>query len=284
MSPWTERISVVVLTCNRREEVCRTLTHIATLDGPRVIVVDNGSQDRTADRISRDFPSVTLIRLDRNMGAAARNVGAQACNTPYVAFCDDDAWWEKCSLQRAVEMMDAHSRVAVLNARVLIGAEQREDPICASMACSPLPSLGLPGKALAGFLAGACVVRKQAFLEAGGYEPKFFIGGEEALLALDFLAQHWALVYAPQLIVHHYPSSKRNASLRRHLLLRNAFWVAWLRLPMTSALRQSLRLCVRGTAGLPALVAAMREMPWVLQRRKVLPPRALAMYRLLERA
>lgn len=282
--PLRERITILVLTYNRIGELRRTLTRMLAMeDGPEVLVVDNASSDSTAAQVALDFPRATLIRLEENIGAAARNIGLRRARTPYVAFCDDDTWWEIPALTQAAEMLDEHPRIAVLNARVLVGPQQREDPTCAQMEKSPLPSTGLPGKALLGFLAGACVVRKEAFIEAGGYEPKFFIGGEEALLALDMIANGWTLVYCPQLIAHHYPSSQRDSSSRRRLLIRNAFWVAWMRLPFFTALRQTLRIC-RSSAAAPFLLFdALREMRWILRRRKVLPPRALAMYYLLER-
>jgi GT2 family glycosyltransferase len=290
MKSLRERLTIVVLTHNRLEELTRTLFEMTNADGyedqPQIIVVDNASPDGTARHIARDFPDVTLLRLEVNMGAAARNLGVRAAKTPYVAFCDDDTWWKVASLARAADMLDAYPRVAVLNARVLVGPQEKKDPACALMEKSPLPSIGLPGKALLGFLAGACVMRKQAFMEAGGYEPRFFIGGEEALLALDLIANGWALVYAPELIVHHYPSNGRNASLRERLLIRNALWVAWMRLPFFTALRKTLGICRRPHAmkHIPsALIDALSGIPWVMKKRKVLPPRALAMYRILER-
>ena len=122
----------------------------------------------------------------------------------------------------AADLLDAYPHVAVLSARVLVGPEQREDPACAIMAASPLPSAGLPGPALLGFLAGAAAMRRAAFLQAGGYEPRLFLGGEEALLTLDLVTRGWQVAYAPQLTVHHYPSTVRDGEGRRHCLVRNA--------------------------------------------------------------
>lgn len=51
------RIAIVVLTRNRREELRRTLERLVSL--PRryaIIVVDNGSEDGSADAIEREFP------------------------------------------------------------------------------------------------------------------------------------------------------------------------------------------------------------------------------------
>jgi hypothetical protein len=176
--------------------------------------------------------------------------------------------------ERPVAILDAYPRLAVLSARVLVGPQRRDDDACLAMRASPLPSEGLPGPALIGFMAGAAVFRRQAFLEAGGYEPKLFLGGEEALLALDLAARGWAIVYAESLVVHHYPSPRRDVGARRRLLARNALWVAWLRRPLCSALRQTLSV-LRGGLRDPLVrrgaLEALRGLPWALRHRRVIP-------------
>src|SRR5690606_30176792 len=108
------------------------------------------------------------------------------------------------------------------------------------MARSPLPAEGLPGQAVLGFLAGAAVVRRSAFVQAGGFDARFFIGREEALLAFDLAARGWRMRYMHDLIVHHRPSPNRDAGRRRHLLRRNSIYLAWLRLPFAAAVRETL--------------------------------------------
>jgi GT2 family glycosyltransferase len=285
MSTLRGRISVIILTHNRERELRRTLQRMTSLpEQPEIIVVDNASIDATADMVGKEFPQVRLVRLQQNIGAAARNAGVQEAATPYVAFCDDDTWWAAGSLAKAVELLDAWPRVAVLSARVLVGEEGKEDPTCALMASSPLPADDLPGPALLGFLAGACAMRRQAFLDAGGYEPRFFIGGEEALLTLDLVAAGWRVAYAPELTVYHYPSAARDAPRRKRILLRNALWMAWMRLPWTSALRDTWRLCTNRENRqvlASALLSAVRGLPWVFRNRKVVPGDTAMLYRML---
>jgi GT2 family glycosyltransferase len=236
--------------------------------------------------LAAEFPSVRLIAMKRNCGAAARNEGVLSAATPYIAFCDDDTWWAEGSLDAAVALLDVHPALGVLCARVLVGEHQAEDPTCAAMANSPLPRDGLPGPSLLGFLAGAAVVRRSAFLEAGGYEPRFLIGGEEALLSLDLLARGWRISYAPQLTVHHFPSTQRDSALRRRLLRRNALWLAWLRLPAGMMLADTLRACqaaLHNRDDALAMLAALRGLPWALARRKVIPAPLACMAQLLRR-
>ena len=280
-------VSVVILTYNRAEELLRTVAHTVTLpEQPPIIVVDNGSTDNSARRVSERFPAVRVIALPANIGAAARNIGAQTADAEYVAFSDDDTLWAPGSLATAADLLRNHPGIAVLSARVLVGTQGREDPACRAMADSPLPSAGYPGSVLAGFMAGACVFRRSAFLEAGGYEPKLFIGGEEALLALDLATHGWSMVYSDALTVHHYPSPNRDAVARRRLLTRNSLWVAWLRRHPASALRHTLNALHSGTrdpAALGGCIDAVRALRWVIQHRRRIPQHVEASWCLIER-
>lgn len=280
-------LAIVVLTYNRRREVLATLGRLLSVaDGAPLWVVDNGATDGSAAAIAARYPAVRLIRLPQNLGAAGRNRGVLAAGTPYVACCDDDCWWAPGALAAALRLLEAQPRLAAVTARVLVGEEEREDPATRAMAASPLPNvLGLPGTAVAGLLAGACVLRREAFLAAGGYEARFFIGGEEALLALDLMAAGWHLAYAPALVVHHHPSPRRDSVERRRLLARNALWCAWLRRPWTRAGRETLaRLgAVLAEPGLlRALADALSGLPWVLRRRRVVPAEVERLLRLVE--
>jgi GT2 family glycosyltransferase len=282
-----ERLTVIILTYNREAELHRTLERMLSLpEQLTLIVVDNASQDGTSAMVRSAFPEVTLISLPSNLGAAGRNAGARCAQTQYIAFCDDDTWWATGALERAVRLLDAHADVAVLSARVLVGAKESEDPACSVMASSPLPSKGLPGPALLGFLAGASVMRRVPFIEAGGYEPRFFIGGEEALLTLDLVSAGWKVVYVRQLTVHHYPSAVRDSGGRYFHLVRNALWVAWMRLPPSAAVRETLRLC-RSAYGrrvlVPAFMSALWGLPWVISRRQTIAPETAHWYSRLPR-
>lgn len=149
MSPEVaSRVATVVMTRNRWPSLRRSPSKH---EGP-VIVVDNGSTDGTVDGIRRDFPDVDVVGLGENRGVGARNVGVRRARTPYVAFADDHSWWAPGAAAAAAEIFDAHPRLAVLAARILVGDEQSLDPICSVMQKSPLGAAkDLPGPSVLGF-------------------------------------------------------------------------------------------------------------------------------------
>jgi GT2 family glycosyltransferase len=280
------RVGVVIITRDRCAELLHVLDRLAGLpERPPVVVVDNASTDGTADAVAAR-PGVGLIRARANLGAAGRNIGVEALDTPYVAFCDDDTWWDPGGLARAADLLDAHPDVAALTARILVEPGGREDPIVRELRDSPVPGRpGLPGPPLLSILAGASVLRADAFTAAGGFSPRLWIGGEEELLSLDLAAAGWWLCYAPDLTVHHRPSRNRDGTGRRRLGIRNTLWTTWLRRPAGAALRRTgdvLRSVPRDRVSAAAVGEALAGLPWVLAERRPVPPRVAAGLRLLE--
>jgi len=266
------KLTIVLLTYNCAGWVERTVQRLLELGLP-IVVVDNASTDDTVARI-RSY-DVEVIALAENRGAAGRNVGAERAETPYIAFCDDDGWYELSGLRRAAELLDRHPTLAVVNARILVNDEERLDPISQEMEESPLPDdAGIPGAVLMGFMAGAVVVRRTAFLAVGGYDPRFFMGGEEETVAIPLLRRGWQLRYDPQVVVHHYPSGA-NAPHMRHFGVRNTLTTAWLHRPWRRALSWTWFIA-RTTRSrkvlLQGLGMLLLNVPWIVRDRTVMAP------------
>jgi GT2 family glycosyltransferase len=281
------RVAVVVITHQRRDELLRTLALLHDLpERPHVVVVDNGSTDGTADAVRSRFPDVELVASPANLGAVGRNVGVARLATPYVAFCDDDTWWEPGSLRRAADVLDAHPLLGVVTARIVVEPRGREDPIVAELRDSPVRGADwLPGPALGSFLAGASVVRREAFEQVGGFSARLWLGGEEELMAGDLAAAGWELCYLADLTVHHQASRARDPHKRRRDGIRNTLWTTWLRRPARPALRRTvhlLRTLPRDRVTALGLLDAVRGVPWLVRERRVLPPHAEARFAALE--
>jgi GT2 family glycosyltransferase len=269
-------VGVVIATRNRSDSLMRTLRHLRDLpERPEILVVDNASTDDTRVRLTRDFPQVRVLALPVNLGALARTHGVRALRTPYVAFSDDDSWWAPGALDRAARLMDSHPQVGLISARTLVGPTQEPDPLNDVLAASPLgPADDLPGTQVLGFLACACVVRREAYLSTGGFHPLLFFGGEETLLAYDLAARGWAVTHCPDVVAHHHPDPSPRAG-RPVRLLRNELLTAWLRRPLPHALARTRTLAAdarRDPGARQALRQTLTRLPAALRARRPLPP------------
>lgn len=269
----TGRTTVVVMTRNRRAELLVALDHLRSAPRPPpVIVVDNASDDDTVEAVAAAHPEIHVVSLPSNRGAAARNVGVRSARTPYVAFSDDDSWWAPGALERAADILDATPRLGLLAGRVLVGEAGKVDSVSLAMAASPLaPEPGMPGPSILGFLACASVVRREAFLQAGGFDEVVFFPGEETLLAIDLVRAGWRLSYVDDVVAIHHPSPVRDPAGRRALETRSALVTAWMgRAPRVALARTGVaaRAAVGDAAVRAGLVAAVRALPAALAHRR----------------
>lgn len=277
------RIGVAIASRDRRALVLATVARLRALpERPPVVVADDASRDGTADAL-RTRPDhgggVEVVALSRPVGAAARTAAIERLRTPAVALSDDDSWWDPGALTLAADLFDRHPRLGLVAASVVVGPERRPDPTCALMAASPLApgpaERDLPGVPVAGFVACGAIVRREAYLAVGGFHPRFGVGGEERLLALDLRAAGWAVRYVPELVAHHCPPPSDGRPRRRARTLRNDLWTVWLRrrrarLPAATAGRLRAAGWDRGQTA-RGLLAALRGLPWVVRERRPMP-------------
>jgi GT2 family glycosyltransferase len=274
--PVTVTVTVVIATRNRCPSLRHTLTMLQALpERPPVIVVDNGSADGTPAAVRRHHPRVRLIELPHNRGALARNVGVDAAETPYVAFADDDSWWDPGALRRAADVLAGDSRLAAVIGKVLLHPTGEVDRVSRKLARDRLGSMpGLPGPRALSFPAFAAVLRRDAFAQVGGFSPLLFFGGEEQLLAADLAAAGWELCYLDDVVARHEPGNPAVSPQRWAQQTRNDVLVLWLRRPLARAAARTVALAVRGLVNRAAAVAAggvLVRLPAALRQRRAVP-------------
>jgi glycosyltransferase involved in cell wall biosynthesis len=276
----TDLVTTVVVTRDRWPDLQRSLPEHT---GP-VVLVDNGSRDGTPDQVRAAFPHVRVFVLPDNRGAVARNVGVELARTPYVAFADDDSWWAPGALDRAAEHFEAHPRLGLLAGRMLVGEAEELDPTSALMATSPLPrELDLPGPSVLGFMACGAVVRRHAYLAAGGFDDVVQFAGEEERLALDLAALGWGLAYVDDVVMHHHPSPRRAGDLARATrIARNRVLTALMRRPWPVVATTVRAVLAEQPAGARGVLRALPRAPMALRARRVLPAPVERQRRLLD--
>jgi len=274
------RTSFVIASRNRSSELAVVVERLLDTTKCPIILVDNASDDDSvlvSNRLAgRAGGRVDVVALPENLGAVGRNVGVARCRTPFVAFCDDDSWWEANATSIAEELFDVHPTVALLAGRTVVWPGERDDPMVELLATSPLGhDPALPGPSILGFLACSAMVRKTAFEAVGGFSPILHFRGEERLLAWDLAANGWDLCFCPRLVAHHHPSAVRPPSFQQKARgTRNDVLTTWLRRPITECVSAGVefaKLAAVDRAHAKALGEAVRLLPAVARERRRLP-------------
>jgi GT2 family glycosyltransferase len=121
-------VSVIIPDHNRPEQVISCIQSVldSEYDNFELMVVDNCSTDSTVMRIYSAFPSVRLIQLPENIGAAgARNEGMRFARGDYFFFVDSDVMIEKNVLKILIETASRHQSLGAIGPLVLYFSDHR---------------------------------------------------------------------------------------------------------------------------------------------------------------
>ena len=181
-----------------------------------ILVVDNASSDGSRERLAKRFPELEILALPRNEGPGpARNAGLERAETPWVLLVDDDVYLAPDCLERLLETALSTGATAV-TPRVLLdpdrdvvqcdGAEAHwTGTMTLRHAYRPLDALA-PATASVpiGAAISACLlVDRQRTLDAGGFDPLYFLYFEDLEFSLRLRSRGADLYCEPRARVFH---------------------------------------------------------------------------------
>ena len=184
----------------------------------QILVVDNASSDNSA-ACAELFPSVTVFRMNANLGFAGGNNRALVeCETEFVALLNPDAFPAADWLEQLLAAAKAHPNVAAFGSRQLC-LENAEilDGVGDSYHMSGLvwreghgrqqQAADLVAREIFSPCSAAALHRRQALVDVGGFDEDFFCYVEDLDLGFRLrLAGHKAM-YVPDAVVHHIGSA-----------------------------------------------------------------------------
>lgn len=115
-------VSVVIVTWNHRSFLPTCLESLSTQTGPtfRVTVVDNASQDGSADWVQENALHVNLIRLKSNVGfSAAFNLGAKTTESLFVLSLNPDVRVKSDFISNLVAAADLDPQIGIVAPKLL---------------------------------------------------------------------------------------------------------------------------------------------------------------------
>lgn len=211
-------VAVIIVNWNAGELLVRCLSAVSrqTVQPKQIFVVDNASSDGSCDTVASHFPDVTLICLDQNTGfAAANNLAVQrADGCEWVALLNPDAFPESTWLEKLLTAAKNRPEYTFFGSRMLMAdAPDRLDGVGDVYHVSGLVWREGHGMLASGnFLeereifspcAAAALYRRDAFLDAGGFDEDYFCYIEDVDLGFRLRLLGHRCLYVPEAIVTH---------------------------------------------------------------------------------
>ena len=195
-------ISAIVTAYERIEQTLATLRVIQNCTPPpaETLVHIDANQIACENAVRDAFPGVRILRSEAQVGpGGGRNKLVEAAQGEFVASFDDDSYpIDSNYFARALQIFERFPEASLVCAALYHAGE----------------SIGLDARSAqwtADFSGGACIFRRKAFLDAGGYVPlPVAYGMEEVDLAIRVHSQGGKILTTPWLRVFH------NTDLQRH--------------------------------------------------------------------
>lgn len=191
-----------------------------------IIIADNGSTDQSISKIKSEFhqhlKKIKIVDLKKNLGPSlARNLAFKQSSGEIIAFLDNDTVVDKNWIIKVLPLFKNVKTGAVQSKLLLIEHPQKIDYVGEYLSnLGFLKSIAKYGeidnhqydkvKYILAAKSAGMFIRRQAFIDAGMFDPDYFIFMEETDLGWRTWLQGYKNIFAPESIVFHKFSSTKN--------------------------------------------------------------------------
>ena len=275
--------SVVIINYNGERflgELLESL-HAQSCRDFELLVIDNASSDESLAVVHKQAPEAVVLEQSVNLGfSRAANLAAQRASGRYLAMINTDIRLEPDWLEELVGVAETDSRTAALACKLML----KDRPGVLNGVGGCMNRLGYtwdrgygevdsgqydkPARVLFAS-AGAALFRKAAFLEAGGFDRRFFMYHEDVDLGWRLWLLGYRTMTTPSACAyHHFGATTRQEKglLWRELLGERHSIRTLIKNYEQRQLRRALLGLVRLRQSPTRKLAQLRNMAWNLRR------------------
>jgi len=202
-------VSVIIVNFNGKKNLEKCLESLMKVDYENfeVILVDNNSTDDSIEFVKNVYPSIMIIKLDKNYGyAEPNNIGAKNSKGDFYLFLNNDTIVNSDFINEMLDVLKQDSKIAICQS-LLLNPNGDVDSIGDFMdnlgrAYSSRDKVSEEKKILSA-RGASMMVRKDSFWDLGGFDKNFFASFEDVALGLMAWIYGYKVVLAPKSIVYH---------------------------------------------------------------------------------
>jgi len=210
-------LSVSIVNTNSRALLLACLDSLVGTEA-EIVVLDNASEDGSADSVRERFPDVRVIAQSHRAGFGVNhNTVIRATTGRYVYVLNEDTTAGDWGFEALTAYLDDHPRVAALGPRIVYPDGRLQDsawrfptPLVSTISLATLGRLGVTQsrgdepRAVDWVMGAAVMLRREALDEVGLFDESFFLYSEEVDLQARLHRAGWEVHYFPRVsVVHH---------------------------------------------------------------------------------
>jgi len=233
-------ITVIVVNWNGKKHIEKCIRGLEkqTLKDFSVVLVDNGSNDGSIEVVSKNYPGIETIELNRNVGfAAANNIAINNIQSEYVALLNNDASPHPQWLEKLKETIEEYPDAGSVASKMLFYSNHniidRAGDAYTIAGAGQLRGRGASfenynaREYVFGACAGAALYRTALLQDIGVFDEDFFILYEDVDLSFRAQLAGYKCIYNPEAIVYHVGSGSigEDTSTSVYYGHRNLEWV-----------------------------------------------------------
>lgn len=213
----TKIISIVVVNYNTAFLLLRCLESLKAQGSyiREIVIVDNNSHDDSVSLVQQHFPEVHLIASPENLGfGRANNLALKHCTGELVFLLNPDTTLMAGCLAAIGEYMDRHPEIgmagtAIYDPQGRLQSTQNQEYPGNHYAGSLFAAL--PGT-VAWLLGASLIVRRKVMEQVQGFDPDYFLYGEDIDLALRIRKAGWPLGFIAEAQIVHLEGQSEHAT------------------------------------------------------------------------
>lgn len=218
-------IAIVILNWNGINFLTKFLPSLikySSLEGVKIFIADNGSEDNSIPFIKNNYPQINIIQFDRNYGfAEGYNKALYQIEAKYFVILNSDVEVTENWISPIIELMETDKNIAACMPKIK-SYDNNKFFEYAGAAGGFIDKFGYPfcrGRILSNieedngqyddtkeifWATGACMfVRSNLYKRAGGFDGFFFAHMEEIDLCWRLKNMGYKIMYSPKSTIYH---------------------------------------------------------------------------------
>ena len=203
------KVSVIIVNYNGKKFLEKCLESLCKVnyENFEIIVVDNNSTDGSIELVTKNYPSIILLKLNSNKGfAEPNNIGAKIANGKYLLFLNNDTIVTPNFISEMVQVIENDKKIA----------------ICQSLLLKPDESIDSSGdfidhlgvvynstkktdeiREISSARGASMLIRKDVFDILEGFDEKFYVSFEDVDLGWRTWMIGYKVILTPKSVVYH---------------------------------------------------------------------------------